>query len=396
MFEAIKPAPPDAILGITEAFRRDPNPQKINLSVGVYKDETGATPILPSVQEAKRRLLETERDAAYLPIDGDPRFNRLASELVLTDRSSILAEQRAATMQTPGGTGALRVAADLLHRVLPDATVWVTTPTWPNHPKVFQAAGLRVEQLRYFDAAQNRLDFAGLLEDLESVPAGDVVCLHGCCHNPTGADPSPEQWERIARVLQDRAVFPLLDFAYQGFGRGLDEDAQGVRTVLEHVPEAFLAVSFSKNFGLYRERTGALIAVAEQPEHAANVLSQLKACARANYSNPPYHGAAVVKTILDDERLRGQWLADLTQMRERIRSMRTLFVKTMSALRPDRDFSFIEQQNGMFSFSGLTPEQVDRLRDEFSVYVVRNGRINVGGMTPQNMQRLCEAIAAVL
>lgn len=396
MFEAIKPAPPDAILGITEAFRKDPSPNKINLSVGVYKDESGATPILPSVREAKRRLLDAERDAGYLPIDGDARFNRLVSELVLTAESPLLADGRTVTMQTPGGTGALRVAADLLHRVLPDATVWVTNPTWPNHPKVFQAAGLRVERLRYFDSQRNELDFDGLLEDLEALPAGDVVCLHGCCHNPTGADPSPEQWSQIAQMLQERAVFPLLDFAYQGFGRGLDEDAQGVRTVLQQVPEAFVAVSFSKNFGLYRERTGGLITLAEEPEHAANVLSQLKACARANYSNPPYHGAAVVKTILDDDELRQQWLGELAQMRDRIRAMRTLFVRTMSELRPDRDFSFIERQNGMFSFSGLTPEQVDRLRDEFSVYVVRNGRINVGGMTPENMRRLCEAIAAVL
>jgi aspartate/tyrosine/aromatic aminotransferase len=396
MLEALTAAPPDPILGLTEAFQKDPNPDKINLGVGVYKDAQGVTPILACVKNAEQRLVERQASKSYLPIDGHVEFDRQVPELMLGAGHPVTEAGRGVTVQTPGGTGALRLAADFIREMLPTAAVWCSRPTWANHPNVFRAAGLRVREYAYFDATSNALALDQMLADLGRVPAGDVVLLHGCCHNPSGVDPSPQQWRMIGETLANRGVLPLIDFAYQGFGDGLTEDAAGLRTLVDHNRELLVCGSFSKNFGLYCERVGALLAVADSGATAQVVLSQLKRLVRVNYSNPPAHGAAIVSTILGDEQLTRQWQAELETMRDRIHGMRQLFVQRMRDRSASEDFGFITRQRGMFSFSGLSPEQVDRLRQEFSIYIVRSGRINVAGITERNVDRLCEAIAAVL
>ncbi|RLT39210.1 MAG: aspartate/tyrosine/aromatic aminotransferase [Chloroflexi bacterium] len=396
MFDAITPAPPDAILGMTEAFKKDPNPRKTNLAVGVYKDAGGATPVLETVKEAERRLLDWEKTKSYLPIDGIPEYDAACQELVFGPGHPVLTSGRAVTAQAPGGTGALRVAADFISEISPGATVWISDPTWPNHPSVFQSAGLKVASYPYFDPATNGVDFDAMLAVIRQIPAGDVLLLHGCCHNPTGVDLSTEQWQAVAQVASERGLLPLLDFAYQGFADGLDEDAAGVRIVAEHCPELFVASSYSKNFGLYNERTGALTLVARTPEAAEAALSHVKRCIRANYSNPPAHGGEIVRTILGDPELRRRWEQEVAEMRERINTMRHLFVETLNEKGVTRDFSFIARQRGMFSFSGLTPAHVKALRERHAVYIVGSGRISVAGMTEGNMDYLCEAIADVL
>lgn len=396
MFERLEAAPPDAILGLTEAFRNDPNPLKINLGVGVYKDANGETPILECVRQAERRLLDTEATKSYLPIDGHPDYDRLVQALLFEADHEVVVGERAATVQAPGGTGGLRVAADFIKQSLPSASIWCSQPTWPNHPKIFQAAGLDVKSYPYFDATTNTLDFEQMLSGLREIPTGDVVCLHASCHNPSGVDPDGDQWRQIVDVVRDRKLLPLLDFAYQGFGKGLREDAVGLMEFCRPGGEFLVASSFSKNFGLYRERVGAVTAVTADRDSARVVLSRLKASVRANYSNPPFHGAGIVAIVLGDEELRCQWEQELAVMRDRINGMRRTFVDTMSAIGCERDFSFMVKQQGMFSFSGLTPEQVDSLREKHAIYAVRSGRINVGGITDDNVQQLCEAIASVL
>lgn len=395
MFESIHSAPPDAILGLNEEFRNDPRPDKINLTVGVYKDESGLTPVLDCVKVAERRLVEQETSKGYLPIDGDPEYCRLTAELSFGTGHEVLASGRAVTAQAPGGTGALRVAGDFLRNTTSARTIWCSTPTWPNHPSVFQAAGLEVKNYAYFDADRHGVNLAGMLEAIAAMPAGDVICLHACCHNPTGADPSAEDWKKIADAVYDRGLMPLLDFAYLGFGTGIDEDAVALREFARPGAELIVASSCSKNFGLYRERTGSLTIVTKDADAAAAVASQVKTTVRVNYSNPPSHGAAIVRTVLSDADLRTQWESELATMRDRINGMRTIFTQKMSERLPDADFSFIEKQNGMFSFSGLSAEQVDRLKAEHAVYAVRSGRINVAGIMPSNVDALCDAIAAV-
>jgi len=397
MFELLPQAPPDAILGLAEAFRQDPSPRKINLSVGVYQDEQGRTPILECVKRAEERLLARETHKSYLPIEGHAGFAGHVQKLLLGADHALLREGRVVTAQTPGGTAALRVAADLLKRHFPQARVWMSVPTWANHPAIFKAAGLEVATYPYLDRAGRGLDLAGMLEGLSQATTGDVVLLHACCHNPTGVDPTEEQWAQIAQVVQQRGLMPLVDFAYQGFGQGLEEDAAGLRVLAGAVPELLVAGSFSKNFGLYGERVGALTVVTPDREAAQRTLSQVRVAIRTNYSNPPLHGAAIVACILDDADLSGLWQQELAAMRQRIAQMRALFVATMRRKAPQHDFSFLQQQRGMFSFSGLSNLQVDELRTRHSVYVVGNGgRINVAGMTPSNMEALCDAIAAVL
>jgi len=397
MFETFEMAPPDSILGLTEAFKKDTNPDKINLSVGVYKNASGATPILRCVKEAERRLLQQEQTKGYLGIDGLPDFCRLARELLFTPDCELLTSGRAVSLQTPGGTGALRVAADFLKQMVPGASIWVSKPTWANHPNVFEAADRQVGSYRYIDASGTTLDFDGMLQSLNQIPAGDVVLLHGCCHNPTGIDPTPGQWQQIADVVQQRKLLPLIDFAYQGFGQGIDEDAFGLRTVVWPGTEAMVCSSFSKNFGLYSERVGALTLIAGSADAAQAALSHAKVSVRTNYSNPPRHGGAIVATVLANPELRAMWEEEVAEMRARIHAMRTLFVETMKQKAPQRDFSFIASQCGMFSFSGLTPVQVDELKSKHAVYIVTSGgRMNVAGMTERNMDRLCAAIASVL
>jgi aspartate/tyrosine/aromatic aminotransferase len=397
MFESIEMAPPDAILGLTEAFNRDPNPDKINLSVGVYKDANGKTPVLECVKEAERRLLDEEAAKGYLAIHGIPEYGDYARELLFGAGHEILTSGRSVALQAPGGTGALRVAADFLKRKVPHARIWCSKPTWVNHPKIFEAADRSVDTYPYMDHAGTGLDFDSMLAGLQQIPAGDVVLLHACCHNPTGIDPTPEQWRQIAGVVQERHLLPLIDFAYQGFASGVEEDATGVRELCRPGMEALICSSFSKNFGLYCERTGALTIVAGTEEAAQAALSHAKICVRVNYSNPPKHGGAIVTTVLGDAELRSQWIQEVAAMRDRINGMRSLFVEKMKVKMPQHDFSFIAKQRGMFSFSGLTPVQVDELRNKHSIYVVTaGGRINVAGMTESNIDRLCDAIASVL
>jgi len=396
MFASLTAAPPDPILGLTEAFRNDPRSDKINLSVGVYKDASGNTPVLASVKEAEKRLVETQHDKSYLPIDGPGEFQQHVLELVFGPDHEVVQSERAVVFQTPGGTGGLRVAADFLAEHFPDTAMWNTTPTWPNHPSVFAAGGMSVESFPYFSAVTNAIDFDGMLNTLTTIPGSQAVCLHGCCHNPTGIDPTAEQWNIIAEVLRERDALPLIDFAYQGVAEGIEVDRQGLLAVCRPGKEMIVTASFSKNFGLYRERCGALIAVAQNADQAGILRSQLKRTVRTNYSNPPAHGGAVVATILGDCELRNQWESEVAGMRRRINGMRSLFADTMEEKGARADFRFITQQRGMFSFSGLTPMQVDQLRTEHAVYIVGNGRINVAGMTESNMNRLCEAILAVL
>ncbi len=396
MFESISAAPADPILGLADLFRADDRPNKINLGIGVYKDETGKTPVLTSVKKAEQYLLENETTKNYLSIDGLADFARCTQELLFGKESALIAAGRACTAQTPGGTGALRVAADFLANQTSVKRVWVSNPSWPNHKNVFNAAGLEVCDYQYYDAENHSLDFDGMIASLQEAKAGDVVLFHGCCHNPTGVDPSAEQWKQLAQLSQEKGWLPLFDFAYQGFARGLDEDAEGLRIFAATHQELIVASSYSKNFGLYNERVGALTLVAANSDVAKTSFSQVKYTIRSNYSNPPSHGAAVVATILGNDALRTIWVQELTDMRQRIQRMRQLFVNTLAEKGAGQDFSFIIKQNGMFSFSGLTKDQVVRLRDEFGVYAVNSGRVNVAGMTPDNMSALCEAIVAVL
>jgi len=396
MFEQISPAPPDPILGLTEAFKKDTHPLKVNLGQGVYKDASGQTPVLRSVKLAEERMLAAEKTKDYLPIDGNPQYGKSVQGLVLGEGHAISQAGRAVTIQAPGGTGALRVAGDFVAKVNPGATVWISDPTWPNHPSVFKAAGLKVATYPYFDAATNGLAAEAMFNALRAIPEGDVLLLHGCCHNPTGIDLSPEHWQEIARIVAERKLLPLVDFAYQGFANGLEEDAAGVRILAEAAPEMLVASSFSKNFGLYNERVGALTLVAGTADAAQAALSHVKTVVRANYSNPPAHGAAVVATVLGDPELRALWEQEVTEMRDRINTMRHLFVETLNEKGVNRDFSFIARQRGMFSFSGLTPDQIKALRDRHSVYAVGSGRFSVAGMTEANMDYLCSAIADIL
>lgn len=395
MFEDIPAAPPDPILGLNEAFGKDTRDDKINLGVGVYKDEHGKTPTLRCVRAAERALFDADEPHTYLPIPGAPRYGELVRELILADAGGVVRDGRAVTGQTPGGTGALRVAADLLHVHAPGARIWVSKPTWGNHHKVFAAAGVGVAEYRYYDAAAHGLDAVGMLEDLAQANAGDVVLLHGACHNPSGVDPDAGTWLRVADLCAERGLVPLVDLAYQGFGEGIEEDVAGVRALAARLPELLIASSFSKTFGLYNERVGAVTAIAKSADAAARVFSQLKIAIRSNYSNPPRHGGAIVERVLSDAQLRESWVEEVGQMRSRILAMRHGLVSGLKDAGYDRDCSFFVSQKGMFSFTGLSPEQIDRLREEHAIYAVRSGRINVAGLVPSTLARVCEAIAAV-
>jgi aspartate/tyrosine/aromatic aminotransferase len=395
LFHNLQPAPPDSILGLSEAFLKDTRPEKINLSVGVYQDSHGATPILDTVRKAERRLVEAGTPKSYLPITGLDTYAAGVQDLLFGEGHEIVLSGRASTAQTPGGTAAVRAAADTIVRLRPTAKIWISQPTWPNHPSIFAAAGLKVETYPYFDPQNNSLALEAMLAALEKIPPGNAVLLHGGCHNPTGVDPTHDQWRRIADLLYARNLLPLIDFAYQGFGEGIREDAAGVNLLCRPGQEAMICSSFSKNFGLYSERVGALTVVAVDRTSAESAMSHVKTCIRANWSNPPAHGARIVATILGDAALRKTWEEEVAQMRSRINGMRKRFVESMRQAGSPRDWSFIERQRGMFSFSGLTPVQVDQLRAEHAIYIVGNGRINVAGMTEGNLPALCRAIAAV-
>lgn len=395
MFEKLEAAPPDPILGLTEAFKADPNPQKVNLGVGVYKDASGGTPIFRAVKKAEEKILAAEKTKGYLPISGSPEYAATVQELLFGTNSAVAQEKRAATAHTPGGTGALRLAGDFLKKC-GASKIWLSDPTWANHGKVFAAAGLETAAYPYYDMAEKCLDFDAMLSALKQVPAGDVVLLHGCCHNPSGMDPDGEQWKAITETLAGKGIVVLVDLAYQGLGDGLKEDVEAVQRLAESGCDLLVASSFSKNMGLYSERTGALTLVGPSAQGVANAFTHVKASARCNFSNPPSHGGAIVTTVLNDAELRADWEKEVGEIRDRIQEMRRLLVETLNSKGVDRDFSFITTQKGMFSFSGLTKEQVNTLKAENSLYIVGSGRINVAGLTADNMDRVCEAIAAVL
>jgi aspartate/tyrosine/aromatic aminotransferase len=396
MFENVQVAPPDPILGLTEMFKADPNPDKINLTVGVYQDANGKTPVLDSVKEAEKRILDQENSKGYLPMTGEPVYCAQVQELLFGEGHEIITRKRAATAHCPGGTGALRVVGDYLHTLHPDASIWLSDPTWANHNTIFEAAGLTRKKYAYRDPATNGLDFDAMCASIKKIPKGDVILLHGCCHNPTGIDPTPEQWAQLGELLAEQGVLPLVDFAYQGLAVGIEEDRAGLLELTKKVKQMLICSSFSKNFGLYRERTGALTVVADNAEQAAAVMSQIKLRIRYNYSNPPSHGGQIVATILSDKQLRAQWIKEVAEIRNRINEMRHLLVKTLKEKGLKQDFSPIIEQCGMFSVTRLTKEQVALLRTKYSIYIVDSGRINVAGLTRDNMDRLCEALKAVL
>ncbi len=396
-FEKIAAAPADPILGLTEEFKNDSRAEKINLGVGIFKNNEGQTPILKCVKKAEEIILATEKTKSYLPIVGAPEYGRLVRELVLGKDSEILAADRARTAQAPGGTGALRVGADFLKQQNVTAKIWISDPTWANHMQVFGKAGLEIGRYAYYDKATQGLDFEGMKNDLRTkAKAGDAVLLHACCHNPTGIDPDPAQWEELAKLVSELGLLPFFDFAYQGFGNGIEEDAAGIRTFLKYNPEVLIASSFSKNFGLYNERIGAITVVSATKDDADRVFSQLKIAVRANFSNPPVHGASIVTTVLSTPELRALWEQEVKEMRDRIKEMRSLLVEKLKARNAKVDFSFINNQYGMFSFSGLSKEQVARLKSEFGIYIVGSGRISVAGITTSNIDPLCDAIVKVL
>jgi aspartate aminotransferase len=396
MFEQIPAASADPILGLADLFQADDRPGKINLGIGVYKNETGLTPVMTCVKKAEQLLLEQEATKNYLDIAGIPAFAVLTQQLLFGPDNPLIQQQRLQTAQTPGGTGAIRIAADFLAQNTTIRRVWISDPSWPNHHSIFKASGFTIKTYPYYDAEQHQLDFSAMLAVLEEATIGDVVVLHGCCHNPTGIDPTLEQWQQLSDLATKNGWLPLFDLAYQGLGKGLDEDAAGLRLFAANHQEMLVCSSYSKNFGLYNERTGAFTLQASSSSQSAQAFSQAKAVIRANYSNPPAHGAAVVVKVLSDAVLRDTWVQELADVRRRIQRMRQLFVATLAEKGVPRDFSFINQQNGMFSYSGLNLEQVQRLRSEFGIYAINSGRINIAGMTPENMSRLCEAIKTVL
>lgn len=396
MFENIPSAPRDAILGLTEAFRSDSRPEKINLSVGVYQDHGGQTPVLEVVREAEQQMAAEWTSKAYLPISGSPDYAKRVQSLLLGADHEAVRGGRVATFQTPGGTGALRVAADFLHAHFPRATVWLSDPTWANHPNIFAAAGVATKTYAYYNPATHGLAADRMLEAIEKIPAGDVILLHACCHNPTGIDPGPDQWQAIVTAVRKQGLLPLLDFAYQGFAEGTEEDAASLRRFCQGDAELVVCSSFSKNFGLYCERVGALSVVSRSMENCQAVQSQVKRAIRTNYSNPPLHGAEIVHRILQDEPWRARWQQELGQMRGRIGDMRRLLVKKLVEQGVQEDYSFINRQRGMFSYTGLSQGQVDQLREQHAVYIVGSGRINVAGINSANVDRLAKAIGAVV
>jgi len=396
MFKHIEKAPADPILGLNEAFKNETSPNKINLGVGVYKNEAGDTPILECVKKAEKIILEKEKTKSYLSIQGTDEYTNIVKELILGKGNHVFASNSVATIQSPGGTGALRIAADFIHKFMPKAKVWLSDPTWENHKQVFNSAGIETVFYPYYNAKTKWLYFDGLVETLLKIPSTDVILFHACCHNPTGVDISKEQWESIAKIALTRGFLVLFDFAYQGLGNGLDEDAFAIRLFADKIKNFMLSNSFSKNFGLYNERIGALTVVTENPDEAERVLSQLKTCVRANYSNPPAHGSSIITTIMSDPELSTLWLAELKEMRDRIQDYRQKLVNTLKEKGVKQNFDFIMKQRGMFSYTGLTPEQVNTLRKKYALYMVSNGRINLAGLNAKNIDKVAQYISEVL
>lgn len=396
MWKHIKAAPADSILGLTEAFKKDTNPQKVNLGAGVYKDDVGNTPIFKSVKAAEQIMLIKENTKSYLPIPGDPVYAKCVQTLLFGGGSEVIESSRAVTVHAPGGTGALRVGAELLKSFCEGAKVWVSNPTWANHLGIFTSSGFTVEKYPYYNDETKNLNFSELLACLEEIPKKDIVLMHACCHNPSGVDLNEEQWRQVVAIAKKKGWLPFLDFAYQGFGSGVEEDRLVVELFAEAGIDFFVASSFSKNLGLYNERTGALTIVSPTVEESEVAMSHLKATVRVIYSNPPAHGGLAAATVLSHESLYNQWLAEVGKMRERIISMRDALVDGLAQRGVDTDFSYIREQRGMFSFSGLSDDIVQWLREKKGIYVVGGGRINLAGLTSKNIDYVCDSIAEAL
>ncbi len=396
MFESLKPLPTDAILGMMALFRADPDPRKIDLSVGVYQDEQGRTPILESVKRAERALLESEDTKTYVAIAGNAAFNRGMEGLLFGDAHPAVVDGRVVTLQTPGGSGALCVAAHLIRRANAQARVHISEPSWPNHIPLLTLSGLEVATYPYYDHVAHRVDFERMVDAVEKIPSGDLLLLHGCCHNPCGADLKRDEWHALAEICERRGIVPFVDLAYQGFAEGLAEDAYGVRLMSERCPEVIVVSSCSKNFGLYRERVGAVSIVTGSSESTKGVATHAANVARGIYSMPPDHGAAIVARILGDTELRALWEREVDAIRMRLSSLRRLLVDKLAERSTPIDFSFIARERGMFSFLGLDRERVIALRERFHVYMIESSRINVAGINEANVDYVADSIAAVL
>ncbi|AOY00622.1 amino acid aminotransferase [Jeongeupia sp. USM3] len=395
MFAHVDSYPGDPILSLMEAFQRDPRPRKVNLGIGIYYGNDGAIPLLASVTRAQAELARPVA-MPYLPMEGDAGFRAQVQRLLFGADSAVLAAGRVATIQTLGGSGALKVGADLLKRYFPDSEAWVSSPTWDNHRAIFEGAGIKVHDYPYFDAATGGVAFAAMCDTLRALPAQSIVVLHPCCHNPTGVDLDKDQWQTVIAIVAERGLIAFLDIAYQGFGDGLADDAHVIRSMADAGLNFFVANSFSKNLALYGERCGGLSVVCESDDAAARVLSQLKLTVRRNYSSPPTYGARIAARVLGDDALFDLWAGEVATMRERIKAMRQALFARLSARFPDRDFGYLVTQRGMFSYTGLSPAQVGRLIDEFGVYLVQSGRMCVAGLNDGNVDYVADAIAAVL
>ncbi|MDR6946337.1 aromatic-amino-acid transaminase [Pseudomonas sp. 2957] len=396
LFSAVEMAPRDPILGLNEAFNADTRTTKVNLGVGVYCNEEGRIPLLRAVIEAETIRVAQHASRGYLPIDGIAAYDQAVQKLLFGNDSPLISAGRVITTQAVGGTGALKIGADFLKQLLPNAVVAISDPSWENHRALFETAGFPVQNYRYYDAATHDVNRAGMLDDLNALPNGSIVVLHACCHNPTGVDLTPADWNKVLEVVKAKGHVPFLDMAYQGFGDGIDEDAAAVRLFAESGLTFFVSSSFSKSFSLYGERVGALSIISESKEESARVLSQVKRVIRTNYSNPPTHGASIVAAVLNSPELRAKWEAELAEMRLRIRGMREQMVALLAEKAPGRDFSFVGRQRGMFSYSGLTTEQVHRLRNEFGIYALDTGRICVAALNQSNIKAVTDAIVQVI
>lgn len=396
MFHHVEPYAGDPILSLNEAFGKDTRSHKINLSIGIYFDDAGQIPMLPSVRAAELKVVEAAGARPYLPMEGAANFRSAVQHLLFGEHHAALKEGRVVTIQTVGSSGGLKVGADFIKRYFPNTTVYVSDPTWDNHRAVFEGAGLATQSYPYYDAATGGLKFEAMLAALNQAPKHSVVLLHACCHNPTGVDLTQVQWQQLLPVLEARELIPFLDLAYQGYGTSMADDAYAIRLLGNSGMSFLVANSFSKSMSLYGERCGALSIVCPDAAQAVNVLGQLKANVRRNYSNPPLHGGQIVARVLSDELLRKMWEAEVVAMRERIKAMRQQLHDVLSAKLPDRDFSYFLTQQGMFSYTGLSPEQCDRLKEEFGVYILRSGRMCVAGLNSRNVEATANAMAAVL
>lgn len=395
LFSGLAPMGDDPILLVSKMFRACENPNKVDLGVGVYKDAEGRTAILNSVKKAEKYLVENQETKTYLSPAGNPDFNKLVQDMMIGEDHVAVKENRVSTFQTPGGTGGVRIGLEFVKKCNPNANVWISDPTWPNHTAITKSLGLTPKPYRYYDIKEGDFLYEGMIEDLSGAEAGDVVILHGCCHNASGADLSNEQWNELANLMKEKGLVPFVDFAYQGFGNGIEEDSYAAKIMAEKLPEALIASSCSKNFAMYRDRAGAITLVSSSEDIHATNASHMLGAVRANYSMPPDHGAAVAAHILGDAELKAEWISEVDEMRNRVKKMRTLFVEKMNAKAPNSGFGYIAEQNGMFSYLTLSPEQIQTLINDHYIFFMANGRVNMAGLTEDNIDYVTDAIASL-